>query len=244
MIRFEAVDKFFNRVQVLRDLSFHVRSGERVALLGLSGSGKTTALKLITGLHRADSGRIFVNNAELTSDTLESIRSSIGYVIQDGGLFPHLTGLQNLELVASAAGWEKGKTRARIEELAQVTHLSFEVLEKYPRQLSGGQRQRIGLMRALLKDPPLLLLDEPLGALDPITRTELQVELREISTRLQKTVVLVTHDLFEAGYLADRILLLCEGQILQEGTLQDLVRAPATPFVKTFVESQKRIEAP
>jgi osmoprotectant transport system ATP-binding protein len=158
-------------------------------------------------------------------------------------LFPHLTALENVRIVGQEAGWPEDRIQNRIEELIQLTQLVPEVLRRYPRQISGGQRQRVGLMRALLRDPPVLLLDEPLAALDPITRSDLQNELLELCHRLQKTVLLVTHDLFEAGYLADHILLLNEGSIIQQGTLADLIRQPASDFVRRFVEAQRyRVE--
>jgi osmoprotectant transport system ATP-binding protein len=243
MISFKNVSKYFKGVQVLNELTFTVPEGQTCALLGLSGSGKTTALKLICGLHTPDSGEVTVNGMNVDPSTVDKVRSSIGYVIQDGGLFPHLTALKNLQLVGREAGWSAAKIDERIEELTVLAQLRPNLIAKYPRELSGGQRQRIGLMRALMRNPPILLLDEPLGALDPITRSELQLELRDLCRRLNKTVVLVTHDLFEAGYLGDRILLLNEGRIIQQGTLFDLTKAPANEFVQRFVESQKRVEA-
>lgn len=242
MIDFKSVNKSFNGISVLKELSFTVPAGQTFALIGLSGSGKTTALKLIAGIHTPDTGYVKVNGVTLAKSTIGDVRSSIGYVIQDGGLFPHLTGFENLEIVGQEVGWDETRIRERIAELATLTQLRLELLDKYPRELSGGQRQRVGLMRALLLDPPILLLDEPLGALDPITRSELQKELRDLCQALKKTVVLVTHDLFEAGYLADHILLLNEGHILQQGNLSNLVGTPASAFVRKFVESQKRLE--
>lgn len=242
MISFNKVSKYFKGVQVLNELTFEISSGQTCALLGLSGSGKTTALKVICGLHSPNSGQVMVNGLELNESSISQVRSSIGYVIQDGGLFPHLTALENLQLVAKEAGWSKSRIDKRIEELASLTRLQPNSIAKYPRELSGGQRQRVGLMRALLRDPEILLLDEPLGALDPITRSELQAELKDLCQSLKKTVVLVTHDLFEAGFLADKILLLHDGKIIQQGTLRDLVKAPANAFVQSFVESQKKAE--
>jgi osmoprotectant transport system ATP-binding protein len=238
MIEFENVSKSFHSARVLRNISFRVDEGVTCALLGLSGSGKTTALKIIAGLHTYDSGRVSVGGIPVQESTLPEIRSQLGYVIQDGGLFPHLTAEKNLELVGHEAGWDAVKMRARINELSELTKMSKALLQKYPRELSGGQRQRVGLMRALMKNPSVLLLDEPLGALDPITRRDLQIELRALCRELKKTVVLVTHDLYDAGYLADHIFLLKDGAIVQEGRLQDLVQTPADEFVRKFVESQ------
>jgi osmoprotectant transport system ATP-binding protein len=239
MIELRNVTKFFSQTAVLSDLSFSVPDGETFALLGLSGSGKTTALKLVCGLHQPDGGEVLVQNIPVVDERMAEVRSQLGYVIQDGGLFPHLTAYQNVWLVGREAGWSDERIRARVEELAALAKLPMKFLDSYPRQLSGGQRQRIGILRALLRDPPVLLLDEPLGALDPITRSELQHELKDLFQRLRKTVLLVTHDLYEAGYLADRILLLNGGRILQQGSLQDLVRNPADEFVHRFVQSQR-----
>lgn len=242
MINFEKVEKNFKGVRVLNDLTFDIEKGQTCALLGLSGSGKTTALKIICGLHTPDSGQVLVSGIEVTKNSVSKIRSSIGYVIQDGGLFPHLTARSNLELAVAEIGWSAEKTNNRIDELTALTQLNPDLLTKYPRDLSGGQRQRVGLMRALLKDPDILLLDEPLGALDPITRGDLQRELKELCLKLKKTVVLVTHDLFEAGFLANKIVLLQNGSVAQQGSLRDLIENPTNDFVRTFVEAQQRIE--
>jgi osmoprotectant transport system ATP-binding protein len=239
MIEIENVTKSLGRNLVLSNLSFQVPRGKTLSLLGLSGSGKTTALKLICGLYLPDEGRVRLNGREILPAEWTEERKSLGYVIQGGGLFPHLTAFENLWLVAKEAGWDMEKTRNRVHQLAEMTKIQEDILNQYPRELSGGQRQRIGLMRALLLDPPILLLDEPMGALDPITRGELQDELKELFHRLNKTVLLVTHDLIEAGYLADRILLLSQGRILQSGSLEELVDRPADDFVRRFVHSYR-----
>ncbi|MCB0362348.1 MAG: ATP-binding cassette domain-containing protein, partial [Bdellovibrionales bacterium] len=227
LIEVKTVSKFFGKTQVLKDLSFRLDSGKGCALLGLSGSGKTTALKLICGLYMPDSGDIVVENILVEKARLREIRKLIGYVIQDGGLFPHMTALSNISIVGEEAGWSREKIDKRVKELAELAKFPMKLLSHCPRQLSGGQRQRVGLMRALLLDPPILLLDEPLGALDPITRSDLQKELKDLFHELRKTFVLVTHDLFEAGFIADHILLLKEGKIVQRGTLLDLIKNPA-----------------
>lgn len=211
-------------------------------MLGLSGSGKTTALKLACGLLSPDSGDVYVRGMQVVPQNLSAVRAQLGYVTQDGGLFPHMTALQNLRLVAHELGWSEERINARVRELSELTKMSPELLDKVPRRLSAGQRQRVGLMRALLSDPPILLMDEPMGALDPITRSDLQAELRELFQRLRKTVLLVTHDLFEASYLAEQIVLLNEGRIVQEGSFEDLVQFPANAFVRRFVESQRHSE--
>lgn len=241
MIRIDSVSKSFGLTNVLSDLSFEIPEGSTTALLGLSGSGKTTLLKLVCGLHFPDAGKISINNEVLRTDTLTELRKKMGYVIQDGGLFPHLTAYANLAIVGKQAGFSKNQIDQRVAELAELTKISSVMLARYPREISGGQKQRIGIMRALFLDPPILLLDEPFGALDPITRSQLQTELKEIFRKMRKTVLLVTHDLFEAGFLAERILLLNHGQIAQAGSLQELMQKPADDFVKLFVNSHRQL---
>jgi osmoprotectant transport system ATP-binding protein len=160
-------------------------------------------------------------------------------MIQEGGLFPHLTALDNITLISKILKWSKDKIHSRIQQLTEMTHFPTQALKRYPTQLSGGQRQRVGLMRALMLNPEFLLLDEPLGALDPIIRRDLQQELREIFTKLKKTVVIVTHDLGEAGFLGDTIALLRSGQVIQHGTLSDLVYKPHSEFVTEFISAQR-----
>lgn len=238
MIQLRNLSIAFDGKTVLHELNLTVTKGESVALLGLSGSGKTTALKTIAGLITPQTGSVMVGNELLTPVSVGKVRRHLGYVIQDGGLFPHLTLFQNLALVGAEAGLTPAEINSRVAVLATLTKLSPEILARYPRQVSGGQRQRVGLMRALLLDPDYLLLDEPLGALDPITRRELQDELKEIFSGLGKTVVLVTHDLFEADHLAQRIVLLDGGSIAQEGKMEDLIERPANDFVRRFVRAQ------
>ena len=238
MISVKNVTKKFGKIAVLNDLTFSLAKGEGLALLGLSGSGKTTILKILCGLQYPDEGHVLVDGLLLGPQHLFQIRKKLGYVIQDGGLFPHLTALENIKLVGAEAGLSQEQIEARIHELARLTRLSEDLLMRYPRELSGGQRQRIGIMRALFLDPEVLLLDEPLGALDPITRHELQLELKELFKKLHKTFILVTHDLNEATILADRIILLADGKVVQEGTMKDLMMNPATEFVRKFILAQ------
>lgn len=238
MIRVQSVTKTFGKLTILKNISFEVAPGQTKALLGLSGSGKTTALKIVCGLHLPDSGTVEIDGKELTDENLLSLRRKLGYVIQDGGLFPHLTARENISLLGEEVKLSAEKIRSRIEELADLVKIPLEYLDRYPRELSGGQRQRIGIMRAMLLDPPILLMDEPMGALDPITRQDLQSELKEIFSRLKKSVLIVTHDLFEAGFLSDSILLLSEGELIQEGPMEELIQSPANDFVKLFVGSQ------
>jgi osmoprotectant transport system ATP-binding protein len=224
---------------VLGPLDLSVHAGETVAVVGPSGAGKSTVLKLLLGLAQADAGEVRFAGAPLSTLEPLSLRRRVGYVVQGGGLFPHLTAAGNAALVARWLGWEERRIAARLGELADLARLSTELLGRFPAQLSGGQAQRVALVRALMLDPEALLLDEPLGALDPVTRTELQDDLRAAFARLGKTVVLVTHDLGEAGYLAHRIVLLREGHLAQEGTIDDLVRRPADAFVARFVNAQR-----
>jgi osmoprotectant transport system ATP-binding protein len=181
------------------------------------------------------------NSTELKPENVKKIRQTLGYVIQDGGLFPHLTLLENVELIGREANLNDGTISSKTKELASLVKLPFEILHRYPRQVSGGQRQRVGLMRALFLDPSYLLLDEPLGALDPITRYELQNELKELFGRLNKTVILVTHDLTEARRLCQRIVLLNDGFIVQDATMQELIQNPSSDFVRRFLQAQDAI---
>ena len=176
--------------------------------------------------------------------TARAVRLRTGYVIQDGGLFPHLTARGNVTLLARHLGWDRPRIEARVAELAELTRFPADGLDRHPRQLSGGQRQRVGLMRALMLDPAALLLDEPLGALDPLVRADLQTELRDIFRSLGKTVVLVTHDLGEATFFADRVVLLRDGRVVQEGSPADLWHRPADPFVTRFVQAQRGPDVP
>jgi osmoprotectant transport system ATP-binding protein len=240
MIEVEKVEKKLGGQRVLDELSFRVNEGQTVALLGLSGSGKTTALKIVCGLHLPDAGEVTVAGVKLTPQTVAATRKQMGYVLQDGGLFPHLTAMGNLTLIGTEAGLSQAELKQRVSDLAALVQIPESLLGRYPRELSGGQRQRIGIMRAMLLDPSILLMDEPMGALDPITRSELQQELKDIFQRLKKTVLLVTHDLYEAGFLADKILLLNAGRLEQQGSMAELVTSPETEFVRKFVSSQHR----
>jgi len=237
-IELDAVSKRYGQVEALRPLSVAFRASQTSVLLGSSGSGKSTLLRLVAGLVAPDAGAVRVGGERLDVKNVDRLRLSMGYVIQTGGLFPHLTARSNVELMARHLGHDSARRDARIRELAELTRISPSMLERFPSELSGGQRQRVSLMRALFLDPPILLLDEPLGALDPITRAELQVELREIFRALAKTVLLVTHDVREAAFFGDRLILLREGEIVQDGRFEELVTAPADPFVTQFIRAQ------
>ncbi len=221
------------------DLS--VPAGTTTALIGPSGAGKSTLLRMLNGLVWPDAGVIRFRGEPLPREGLPAIRRQIGYVVQGGALLPHLDGRENVALVARFLGWDGGRIDQRIEELASIVRLPADSLRRFPRQLSGGQAQRVSLMRALMLDPHVLLLDEPLGALDPMTRFDLQQDLRDAFARLGKTVVLVTHDLAEAAFLAARAVLLRDGRIVQEGPVAELSHAPADEFVARFVRAQRRV---
>ena len=227
----------YDGVPALGPTTLSLGAGVNV-LLGPSGSGKSTLLRLLTGLALPTSGEVRLWGEPLSARNIAPLRRRLGYVIQDGGLFPHLTAEDNVALAARYLGWAPSRIASRIEALRELTHLPAGVMARFPSQLSGGQRQRIGLMRALMLGPELLLLDEPLGALDPMIRAELRVDLLSIFRRLGQTVVLVTHDLAEAAFFGDRVILLREGSVVQDGTMEDLTLRPADPFVTRFIGAQ------
>jgi len=239
MIALESVEKRFAGKQVLWPTTLHVPARGRLALLGPSGCGKSTLLRLVLGLISPDAGRVLVDGEPMTRASAPALRRRIGYVIQDGGLFPHLTAAANAALMARELGWDEGRIRDRLAELAALVRLDAALLDRYPGELSGGQRQRVGMMRALMLDPILLLLDEPMAALDPLVRRRLQDDLKRIFAELEKTVLLVTHDMAEAATLGDEVALMREGRILQRGTMSALVEEPADPFVTEFLRAQR-----
>lgn len=241
MIELKGVSKTYGEHVALAETSLRFEEGKTTALIGPSGCGKSTILRLIVGLIQPDAGEVIIDGHKLTAENLTKRRRAMGYVIQEGGLFPHLTAEQNVWLMMRHVGEEVKDCVKRVNELARLTRFPENSLTKYPSELSGGQRQRVSLMRALALDPPALLLDEPLGALDPMVRNELQSELREIFATLRKTVVLVTHDMGEAAYLAHRIVLLKEGRMVQSGTLDDFRKHPAHPFVEQFLSAQRTL---
>jgi osmoprotectant transport system ATP-binding protein len=243
ILRLVSVSKRFGTTAGLADLSLDIETSRTTVLLGPSGCGKTTALRLMLGLLEPDSGQVLFKHQPLTAEGLLQARQHMGYVVQDGGLFPHLTALDNVRLMARYLGWSASKISARVTELAELVRLPENTLARHPGDLSGGQKQRVALMRALMLDPELLFLDEPLGALDPLVRADLQDDLAEIFQRLGKTVVLVTHDLAEAAFFGHVLVLLQDGKIVQQGSLQDLVSRPADPFVTRFVRAQRHFDA-
>jgi osmoprotectant transport system ATP-binding protein len=239
MLRFDGVRKSLGGREVIRGIDLEIEAAGTTVLIGPSGCGKSTLLRLLIGLLSPDAGTVLFDGQAVTPQRYDAIRHRTGYVIQDGGLFPHLTARHNATLVARQLGWEPQRIAARLDTLRELTKLPADGLDRYPRQLSGGQQQRVALMRALLLDPDVLLLDEPLAALDPMIRYDLQTDLRSIFRELGKTTVLVTHDLAEATYFADRIVLLRDGVIVQQGTARELLEQPADPFVEQFTRAQR-----
>jgi osmoprotectant transport system ATP-binding protein len=239
MLELLKVEKSFAGRTVLHPTTLHVARGETTVLIGPSGCGKTTLLRLMIGLLMPDHGQVWFDGVELSGDNVLEMRQRMGYVLQDGGLFPHLTARENVVLLATHLKWERQRCAARVSELAELVRLPVDTLDRYPAEMSGGQRQRLGIMRALMLDPDVLLLDEPMGALDPLVRYDLQEDLRNIFQALRKTVVLVTHDMGEAGFLGDTVVLLGDGRIMQQGTLDELIRSPADPYVTRFVNAQR-----
>jgi osmoprotectant transport system ATP-binding protein len=244
VIRLERVSKRYATRIAVDTLTLEFARGRTTVLVGPSGCGKSTLLRMIVGLVAPDTGSVYIGDEALTRANVERMRHATGYVIQEGGLFPHLTAEDNVTLLARHLGATRDALRERVQSLAALVRIAPEALARYPQQLSGGQRQRIGLMRALMLDAPTLLLDEPLGALDPVTRYELQNDLKEIFARLGKTVVLVTHDMGEAAHFADEIVLMRDGTVLQRGGIEDLVEHPADDYVTTFLRAQRFAVAP
>lgn len=240
MIHIANLTKIYNGTTAVQSLSLSVAQGETLVLLGTSGCGKTTTLKMINRLVEPTSGSIAVEGVDVRSVQPEKLRRSIGYVIQHGGLFPHYTVAENIAIVPRLLGWDDPRIRQRTTALAEQLHLPpEELLHKYPHQLSGGQQQRVGLARALAANPPIVLLDEPFGALDPVTRASIRREFRQMDELKSKTTVLVTHDIAEACELGDRICLMDKGEIQQIGTPKELLFAPANNFVRAFFSGQR-----
>jgi len=239
MIQLDRISRSFNGTFAVRGVDLTLSAGDTSVLIGPSGCGKSTLLRLIMGLITPNRGTVQVNKQSVGPDAPPEMRHQMGYVIQDGGLFPHLTGRGNVALLARHLGWKPEQIAQRIEHLADLVQLPHARLEQYPTELSGGQRQRVSLMRALMLDPEVLLLDEPLGALDPMIRADLQSDLRDIFHQLHKTVVFVTHDLSEAAYVGDRIVLLRDGEVVQTGSMRSLLEEPVNEFARAFVQAQR-----
>ena len=238
-IEFRAVSKAFGGARpAVRELSFRLPAGRTLCIIGTSGCGKTTTLRLVNRLIEPTAGQILIGGVNVLERDPVLLRRSIGYVIQEGGLFPHLTIAQNVGVVARLLGWPRARTRARVDELLTLVNLTpAEYRHRYPAELSGGQRQRVGVARALLADPAIILMDEPFGALDPITRSGLQTEFIRLKAELGKTIVFVTHDLAEAFRLGDLIALMDAGVLVQMGSPQELLARPANGFVEEFLRA-------
>lgn len=241
MIVLREVSKSFRDRQILSSVSLALQAEQTHVLLGSSGSGKTTLLRMLAGLIPPDSGRILIDDSEVMVGDPTPLADRLGYMIQEGGLFPHLTAGDNVTLVARVRGWQREAVQWRLDELAALTGLDSGLLACYPSRLSGGQRQRVALIRALFLNPSIILLDEPLGALDPIIRRELQGMLQTIFTALRTTVVLVTHDVGEAAFFGDTITLLHKGCVLQHGRFEDFAQHPSHPYVTEFLMAQRPV---
>jgi osmoprotectant transport system ATP-binding protein len=232
------LSKRYGDAPALQPTNLEIERGKTTVLIGPSGCGKSTLLRLIIGLTTPDTGDILFNRQKID---IEQFRRRVGYVIQEGGLFPHLSARGNVLLMARYLGKPESESNSRLRDLCQLTRFPDALLDRYPLELSGGQRQRVSLMRALMLEPELLLLDEPLGALDPLVRAALQRDLKDVFVRLEQTVFLVTHDLAEAAYLGDRILLMNEGRVVQQGSIVDLRERPANEFVSEFINAQRSV---
>jgi osmoprotectant transport system ATP-binding protein len=245
MFQLLGIEKHYAQRAALRGVDLDVSRGRTLVLLGPSGCGKSTLLKVMLGLVRPDRGEVrFAGERIDDAERARLLRRRMGYVVQGGGLFPHLTVRANVTLMARRSGMDREHIAARVDDLVTLTRFPADALDRFPAALSGGQAQRVSLMRALMLDPELLLLDEPLGALDPITRFELQEDLRDIFGRLRKTVVLVTHDLAEAVFFADEIVLMRDGAIVQRGVAADLIERPVDAFVIRFVHAHRSVPLP
>lgn len=240
MIEFSGVSKYYQGRAAVDALSLNCPQGAFTVLVGTSGSGKTTTLKMINQLVRHDAGQIRFAGRDISDIDPRQLRQRIGYAIQSVGLFPHWSVARNIATVPTLLGWPKQKINGRVDELLNLLGLEPALFrERYPHQLSGGQQQRVGVARALAADPDVLLMDEPFGALDPVTRTAMQQEIRRIHRLQGRTIVLVTHDVDEALRLADRVVLMDAGKVIQQGTPHELLSQPASPFVRAFFGSHE-----
>lgn len=234
MITVESVSKYFNGKPAVDDISFEAHDQEILVLLGTSGCGKTTTLKMINRLIEADSGKILIDGKDIREQEVEKLRMGIGFVMQQSGLFPHYTVRQNIAVVPELLKWNEKMIRQRTEELLHKLHLSQEMLSRFPHELSGGQQQRVGIARALIANSPILLMDEPFGALDNITKADIHKEFRSLEEIKNKTIILVTHDVQEAFELGNRICLMHQGKIIQNGTPDEMLYHPINEFVRDF----------
>jgi osmoprotectant transport system ATP-binding protein len=234
----QGVSKSYGKEAALNDVNLAFEDGVTTAVVGQSGSGKSTLIQLINGLVRPTSGTVQVFGKPIDYDRLPQLRRQMGYAVQGTGLFPHLTVERNITLLARLVGWNPERIRARAQELMERVGLPWTFATRYPHELSGGQQQRVGLCRAMMLEPPLFLLDEPFGALDPVTRNDIQQEFLRLQQSEPRTIVLVTHDLREALKLAQRLIVLERGRIVQQGPGPEVVNAPADEFVRNFFQTQ------
>jgi osmoprotectant transport system ATP-binding protein len=241
MIELEGVSKTLRGKTILASIDLRLEPMKTHVLLGSSGSGKTTLLRMIAGTLAPDSGKVIVDGQKVEVTDPVQLSDRLGYMRQEGGLFPHLSAKDNVTLVARVRSWKKDALEHRLDELAKVVGLDRAVLDRHPARLSGGQRQRVALMRCLFLNPRYVLLDEPLGALDPIIRRELQTTLIAAFERLECTVIIVTHDVGEAAYFGHTITLLHQGRVLQHGTFEELASAPKDPYVTEFLAAQRPV---
>ena len=236
-IEFEQICKSYNDKLVIRDVSLSLPDAATTAIVGESGSGKSTLLQIVNGLVLPDSGVVRINNEALDYDHIPGVRRRMGYAVQGAGLFPHLTVRQNVTLMARLDGWSGTKLNDRYASLLSLFGLDDELSERFPHSLSGGQQQRVGLCRAMMLDPPLLLLDEPFSALDPITRRSIHEEMQQLDTT-GKSILLVTHDMDEAEQLAQYLVILRDGQVIQQGSPREVADNPADEYVKKLLGSR------
>lgn len=240
MIEAINLTKIYNGVPVVDGVSFQVGEGETLGLIGTSGCGKTTTLKMLNRLVEATSGQVLIAGIDVRDRNPEKLRQSMGYVIQNTGLFPHYTVAQNIAVVPKLLRWSESQINQRVGELLELVGLApSQFANRYPKELSGGQQQRVGLARALAGNPPIILMDEPFGALDQITRSQIQQEFKQLESLLNKTIVIVTHDITEAVTLCDKICLMDRGKIQQFGTPKELLFQPANQFVQDFFDEQR-----
>jgi osmoprotectant transport system ATP-binding protein len=240
MIVVKGITKTYGGFKAVDDVSFAVEEGENTIFLGASGSGKTTLLKMINRLIEPSAGEIWIGGKKIGEQPPAALRKKIGYVLQNTGLFPHYTVAENIAVVPRLLGWDKTRIRSRTADLLEKLHLPpGKYLSSYPNELSGGQQQRVGLARALAADPPVLLMDEPFGALDPLTRASVKKDFKELDELKSKTIILVTHDVLEAFELADRICLLDKGKIIQSGKPDELLYRPANEYVRRFFDEHR-----
>lgn len=236
MIKFECISKNFKETKVLSDISFEIEEGKLVAIIGASGCGKTTTLKMINRLIRPTSGKILINNEDISKKDVIELRRNMGYVIQQTGLFPHMTIMENIQLIPKIQKKDNNEIEKKTSELMDMVGLDYEKFkDRYPMELSGGQQQRVGVARAFITNPEIILMDEPFSALDPITRTALQDELIYLQSEFNKTIVFVTHDMDEAIRIADKICIMDKGEIIQYDTPENILKNPANDFVEEFV---------